>query len=43
AAMPPDEATAWLLARGEHGWRRPADLAPPTDLDHPSGQVVPRA
>ncbi|MFF5634534.1 putative bifunctional diguanylate cyclase/phosphodiesterase [Streptomyces sp. NPDC012825] len=42
AAMPPGEATAWLLARGEHGWRRPADLTPPTDLDHPSGQVVPR-
>ncbi|MFF4169198.1 putative bifunctional diguanylate cyclase/phosphodiesterase [Streptomyces sp. NPDC001744] len=42
AAMPPDEATAWLLARGEHGWHRPADLAAPTDLDRPSGQVVPR-
>ncbi|MGW0467368.1 putative bifunctional diguanylate cyclase/phosphodiesterase [Streptomyces sp. NPDC003027] len=27
AAMPPGEATAWLSARGEHGWRRPADLA----------------
>jgi diguanylate cyclase (GGDEF)-like protein len=27
AAMPPAETTAWLLARGEHGWRRPADLA----------------
>ncbi|MFF5422908.1 MULTISPECIES: putative bifunctional diguanylate cyclase/phosphodiesterase [unclassified Streptomyces] len=27
AAMPPGEATAWLLARGEHGWRRPADIA----------------
>ncbi|MFF3315326.1 putative bifunctional diguanylate cyclase/phosphodiesterase [Streptomyces sp. NPDC003035] len=27
AAMPPGETTAWLLARGEHGWRRPADLA----------------
>ncbi|MER7760908.1 bifunctional diguanylate cyclase/phosphodiesterase [Streptomyces sp. NPDC097619] len=26
AAMPPAEATAWLLARGEHGWRRPADI-----------------
>ncbi|ALO11187.1 Putative phosphodiesterase [Streptomyces venezuelae] len=45
AAMPPAEATAWLLARGEHGWRRPADiaadLAAEVDLDHPSGQVVP--
>lgn len=26
AAMPPPEATAWLRARGEHGWRRPAEL-----------------
>lgn len=23
AAMPPQETTAWLRARGEHGWRRP--------------------
>ncbi|MFJ6699120.1 putative bifunctional diguanylate cyclase/phosphodiesterase [Streptomyces sp. NPDC091272] len=27
AAMPPDEATAWLLARGSRGWQRPAELA----------------
>ncbi|WP_404956226.1 putative bifunctional diguanylate cyclase/phosphodiesterase [Streptomyces sp. 147326] len=27
AAMPPQEATAWLLARGERGWRRPADIS----------------
>ncbi|MFJ2934379.1 putative bifunctional diguanylate cyclase/phosphodiesterase [Streptomyces sp. NPDC087219] len=40
AAMPPGEATAWLLARGEHGWRRPADIAAELDVDHPSGQVV---
>ncbi|MFD9608989.1 putative bifunctional diguanylate cyclase/phosphodiesterase [Streptomyces sp. NPDC059083] len=40
AAMPPAEATAWLLARGEHGWRRPADIAAEVELDHPSGQVV---
>ncbi|MFC8763070.1 putative bifunctional diguanylate cyclase/phosphodiesterase [Streptomyces sp. NPDC057193] len=40
AAMPPGEATAWLLARGEHGWRRPADLAAELNLDQPSGQVV---
>ncbi|AJF67412.1 putative bifunctional diguanylate cyclase/phosphodiesterase [Streptomyces vietnamensis] len=40
AAMPPGEATAWLLARGEHGWRRPADIAAEVDLDHPSGHVV---
>ncbi|MEV8309860.1 bifunctional diguanylate cyclase/phosphodiesterase [Streptomyces flavidovirens] len=26
AAMPPDEATAWLLARGERGWHRQVDL-----------------
>ncbi|NBM15961.1 bifunctional diguanylate cyclase/phosphodiesterase [Streptomyces sp. GC420] len=26
AAMPPGETTAWLLARGERGWRRPAEL-----------------
>ncbi|MFD3334265.1 putative bifunctional diguanylate cyclase/phosphodiesterase [Streptomyces sp. NPDC058700] len=41
AAMPPGEATAWLLARGEHGWRRPADLAAELDVDQTSGQVVP--
>ncbi|MFE9412780.1 putative bifunctional diguanylate cyclase/phosphodiesterase [Streptomyces sp. NPDC006704] len=27
AAMPPAEATAWLLARGDTGWHRPADTA----------------
>lgn len=26
AAMPPHETTAWLRARGERGWRRPAEL-----------------
>ncbi|MEU0377747.1 bifunctional diguanylate cyclase/phosphodiesterase [Streptomyces cyaneofuscatus] len=26
AAMPPQETTAWLRARGRHGWRRPAEL-----------------
>ncbi|WP_455360875.1 putative bifunctional diguanylate cyclase/phosphodiesterase [Streptomyces sp. SYSU K21746] len=47
AAMPPEEATAWLLARGEHGWRRPAELAAastadpaPKEADAPSGQVL---
>ncbi|MEU7016715.1 EAL domain-containing protein [Streptomyces sp. NPDC046385] len=46
AAMPPGEATAWLLARGEHGWRRPSEIAAlaaeqaAADLDHPSGHVV---
>ncbi|MGW0777385.1 putative bifunctional diguanylate cyclase/phosphodiesterase [Streptomyces sp. NPDC002835] len=33
AAMPPQETTAWLLARGERGWHRPAlpagELPPP--------------
>ncbi|WP_329136933.1 putative bifunctional diguanylate cyclase/phosphodiesterase [Streptomyces sp. NBC_01476] len=29
AAMPPDEATAWLRARGTRGWQRPALLPPP--------------
>ncbi|WP_435881846.1 putative bifunctional diguanylate cyclase/phosphodiesterase [Streptomyces diastaticus] len=27
AAMPADETTAWLRARGARGWRRPAELA----------------
>ncbi|RII15605.1 Phytochrome-like protein cph2 [Streptomyces sp. YIM 130001] len=26
AAMPPDETTAWLRARGSRGWQRPAEL-----------------
>lgn len=43
AAMPPQETTAWLRARGERGWHRQAELpaATPTDADEPSGQVVP--
>ncbi|MFE4088796.1 putative bifunctional diguanylate cyclase/phosphodiesterase [Streptomyces sp. YIM B13502] len=28
AAMPPDETTAWLLARGSRGWQRPAAALP---------------
>ncbi|MEU5702544.1 putative bifunctional diguanylate cyclase/phosphodiesterase [Streptomyces aurantiacus] len=28
AAMPPEEATAWLLARGVRGWRRPKAALP---------------
>ncbi|WP_351223336.1 bifunctional diguanylate cyclase/phosphodiesterase [Streptomyces sp. NPDC002133] len=42
AAMPPQETTAWLRARGEHGWRRPvAELpAAQADADSPSGHVV---
>ncbi|MFG2649479.1 putative bifunctional diguanylate cyclase/phosphodiesterase [Streptomyces sp. NPDC048436] len=27
AAMPADETTAWLRARGSRGWRRPVDVA----------------
>ncbi|MEU6945964.1 bifunctional diguanylate cyclase/phosphodiesterase [Streptomyces sp. NPDC046316] len=48
AAMPPAETTAWLLARGERGWRRPseeaamqaAEAAAAVELDQSSGQVV---
>ncbi|MEE1757059.1 putative bifunctional diguanylate cyclase/phosphodiesterase [Streptomyces sp. SP18CS02] len=41
AAMPPSETTAWLRARGEHGWHRPtAELPPaPTDAERPSRVV----
>ncbi|MFK4223256.1 putative bifunctional diguanylate cyclase/phosphodiesterase [Streptomyces sp. NPDC019890] len=41
AAMPPQETTAWLRARGERGWHRPAELAAASDADEPSSQVVP--
>ncbi|MGI5403081.1 putative bifunctional diguanylate cyclase/phosphodiesterase [Streptomyces sp. CA-135486] len=41
AAMPPQETTAWLRARGERGWHRPAELPAESDADEPSGQVVP--
>ncbi|MFF0482585.1 putative bifunctional diguanylate cyclase/phosphodiesterase [Streptomyces sp. NPDC004435] len=40
AAMPPAETTAWLLARGEHGWRRAAETAPVIELDPAPGHVV---
>ncbi|WP_236239831.1 bifunctional diguanylate cyclase/phosphodiesterase [Streptomyces sp. CC228A] len=48
AAMPPAETTAWLRARGKHGWRRPAAALPPSPSgqasdqpsDQPSGQIV---
>ena len=39
AAMPPHEATAWLLARGKQGWQRPAELE--AARTEQSGQVVP--
>jgi diguanylate cyclase (GGDEF)-like protein len=28
AAMPPEEATSWLRARGDRGWQRPASALP---------------
>jgi diguanylate cyclase (GGDEF)-like protein len=33
AAMPSDEATAWLLARGSRGWQRPAAALPAVAAD----------
>lgn len=41
AAMPPQETTAWLRARGERGWHRPAELPAASDADESSSQVVP--
>ncbi|MFE1847314.1 EAL domain-containing protein, partial [Streptomyces sp. NPDC059515] len=38
AAMPPDETTAWLLARGSRGWQRPAAALPAAAGDD-SGRV----
>ncbi|MGW6535663.1 putative bifunctional diguanylate cyclase/phosphodiesterase [Streptomyces sp. NPDC055051] len=40
AAMPPAETTAWLLARGEHGWRRAAETSPVIELDPAPGHAV---
>ncbi|WP_228983855.1 bifunctional diguanylate cyclase/phosphodiesterase [Streptomyces sp. DH12] len=39
AAMPPQETTAWLRARGEHGWHRPRAALPPSS-DRPSSHPV---
>jgi EAL domain-containing protein (putative c-di-GMP-specific phosphodiesterase class I) len=39
AAMPPDEATNWLRARGERGWQRPA--APAAAVASVSGDMTP--
>ncbi|WP_329455505.1 putative bifunctional diguanylate cyclase/phosphodiesterase [Streptomyces sp. NBC_01497] len=39
AAMPPHETTAWLRARGERGWQRPAELAAPTRGGEPGHAV----
>ncbi|MEE1760129.1 MULTISPECIES: putative bifunctional diguanylate cyclase/phosphodiesterase [unclassified Streptomyces] len=33
AAMPPEEATAWLRARGSRGWQRPTAALPPAAAD----------
>ncbi|SFN14498.1 diguanylate cyclase (GGDEF) domain-containing protein [Streptomyces sp. cf124] len=33
AAMPPEEATAWLRARGSRGWQRPAAALPAATAD----------
>ncbi|MDF3302451.1 putative bifunctional diguanylate cyclase/phosphodiesterase [Streptomyces tropicalis] len=33
AAMPPDETTAWLRARGSRGWQRPAAALPAAASD----------
>ncbi|MDI3100889.1 MULTISPECIES: putative bifunctional diguanylate cyclase/phosphodiesterase [Streptomyces] len=33
AAMPPEETTAWLLARGARGWQRPAAALPAAAAD----------
>jgi EAL domain-containing protein (putative c-di-GMP-specific phosphodiesterase class I) len=40
AAMPPQETTAWLRARGERGWHRPARLPAGSEADEPQGQVL---
>ncbi|WSJ85278.1 bifunctional diguanylate cyclase/phosphodiesterase [Streptomyces sp. NBC_01304] len=45
AAMPADETTAWLRARGSRGWQRPAEIAAAAALaaeesDQASGHVV---
>lgn len=33
AAMPPEETTAWLRARGSRGWQRPAAALPAAASD----------
>ncbi|MCH0565842.1 MULTISPECIES: bifunctional diguanylate cyclase/phosphodiesterase [unclassified Streptomyces] len=35
AAMPPEETTAWLLARGSRGWQRPAAALPAATAEDP--------
>ncbi|MEU5159802.1 bifunctional diguanylate cyclase/phosphodiesterase [Streptomyces sp. NPDC020875] len=48
AAMPPQETTAWLRARGERGWHRqtdtpaaPAPVTPPAPAPDPAAAVPP--
>ncbi|WNI18222.1 putative bifunctional diguanylate cyclase/phosphodiesterase [Actinacidiphila sp. ITFR-21] len=43
AAMPADEATAWLRARGERGWQRPAVAAPALPRGEPEPEHSPVA
>lgn len=42
AAMPADETTNWLLARGEHGWQRPARNRAPVAAPPPVPAVAAR-
>ncbi|GAA3217930.1 bifunctional diguanylate cyclase/phosphodiesterase [Streptomyces sp. XM83C] len=35
AAMPPEETTAWLRARGSRGWQRPAAALPAATAEEP--------
>lgn len=35
AAMPPEETTAWLRARGSRGWQRPRAALPAAAADDP--------
>jgi diguanylate cyclase (GGDEF)-like protein len=41
AAMPPDETTNWLRARGERGWQRPAVAATPVLAPDPTPTRAP--
>ncbi|MFJ4407521.1 putative bifunctional diguanylate cyclase/phosphodiesterase [Streptomyces sp. NPDC088910] len=41
AAMPPEEATAWLRARGERGWQRPVAALAATPEPEPEHSALP--
>jgi EAL domain-containing protein (putative c-di-GMP-specific phosphodiesterase class I) len=41
AAMPPDEATAWLRARGEGGWQRPTVAPAALPMSEPEPEHAP--